>query len=58
VKDERKQLYFEAQKILLADLPIVPLWSQSDALGTRAEVKGVVIGPLNSLLVTDGYVES
>jgi peptide/nickel transport system substrate-binding protein len=58
VKDERKQLYFEAQKILLADLPIVPLWSQSDALGTRKEVKGVVIGPLNSLLVTDGYVES
>jgi peptide/nickel transport system substrate-binding protein len=56
-QDERTEYYFEAQKLFLEDLPWVPLWTSLQVIGTRAEVKGLKIGALDSIIVDDAWVE-
>jgi peptide/nickel transport system substrate-binding protein len=55
--DERTNIYFEAQKLILADCAMVPLWAKSTARGVRAEVKGYVPGPMGWGSYQDMYIE-
>lgn len=53
--DERAQHYFEAMKIALADVAVVPLWSAVTAWGTRAEVIDFHLGPKGYVTYHDAY---
>lgn len=56
---ERKRLYFEAQKIALADCACVPLWTDLDAIiGIRDEVKNFKLGPDSINVWVDCWVEN
>ncbi len=55
--EERKALYFEAQKIALADAAAIPLWTDLAVIMTRAEVKGFHLGPDNVFVWVDAWVE-
>jgi peptide/nickel transport system substrate-binding protein len=55
--DKRTAIYFEAQKKLLADCAMVPLWAKSTARGVRAEAKGYVPGPQGWGSYQDMYIE-
>jgi peptide/nickel transport system substrate-binding protein len=43
--DQRSAVYLEASELMLADPPMVPLWSIIPVLGARQEVKGFRWGP-------------
>lgn len=55
--DERKALYFEAQKVALADAAAIPLWTTLAVILTRAELKGHFLGPDNINVWVDAWVE-
>lgn len=57
-QDERKALYFEAQKLFLEDLPWVPLWSSVGVTATRAELKNFKLGADGTFIWEDAFVES
>lgn len=54
---ERKELYFEAQKIALADVAAIPLWSPATVTAASSSVKGFKLGPDNINVWTDAWVE-
>jgi peptide/nickel transport system substrate-binding protein len=55
---QRTQMYFEAQKIALADAVVVPLWTDPAAIiGIRDQVKGYKLGPQGVDVWTDAWVE-
>jgi peptide/nickel transport system substrate-binding protein len=54
---ERRELYFEAQKIALADVAAIPLWSPATVTAVRSSVKGFKLGPDSINVWTDAYVE-
>jgi peptide/nickel transport system substrate-binding protein len=55
-RGERTSLYFEAQKILLADAAIIPLYSSVSAVGVHG-VKGVKIATDYTKTYMDAYIE-
>jgi peptide/nickel transport system substrate-binding protein len=56
--EQRKQLYFEAQKLVLADAAVVPLWTDpANLVGIRDQVKGYKLGPQGIDVWTDAWVE-
>lgn len=56
--EERKALYFEAQKLALEDVMAVPLWTSITMIMTRSEVQGFYLGPDNINVWVDAWVES
>ena len=55
---QRKQLYFNAQKIILADAAVVPLWTEPAAIiGIRQQLKGYKLGPQGIDVWVDAWVE-
>jgi peptide/nickel transport system substrate-binding protein len=56
--DERKELYFEAQKLALEDVMAVPLWTSITMIMTREEVQGFYLGPDNINVWVDAWVEN
>lgn len=54
---ERKALYFEAQKVALADAAAIPLWTDLAVIMTRSEVQGFYLGPDNVNVWVDAWVE-
>lgn len=56
--EERKALYFEAQKLALEDVMAVPLWTSITMIMSRAEVQGFYLGPDNINVWVDAWVES
>ncbi|MDI3341370.1 MAG: ABC transporter substrate-binding protein [Sphaerobacter sp.] len=56
--DERAKLYFEAMKVMLKDVPIVPLWTQNVVVGVRKEIKGIKLDAQGYPIYHDGYFES
>ena len=55
---ERKELYFEAQKLFIEDLPWVPLWSPVGVTAIRAELKNFKLGADGTFIWEDAFVES
>jgi ABC-type transport system substrate-binding protein len=58
VLEERKELYFEAQKLALEDVMAVPIWTDLVVLMTSNDVKGFKLGPENINVWVDAWVES
>jgi peptide/nickel transport system substrate-binding protein len=55
--DARKELYFEAQKIALAEVMAVPLWTALGVVMTHSDIKGFKLGPENINVWVDAWVE-
>jgi peptide/nickel transport system substrate-binding protein len=53
----RDKLYSDAQKLLMQDLPWLPLYVPRDVIAVRAQVKGVVVGSMGRILLNDAWVE-
>jgi peptide/nickel transport system substrate-binding protein len=49
--DKRRDMYFRAQRLILEDGPFVTLGYPARAMGTRATVEGLKIGPLGDLVI-------
>jgi len=56
-QDERKKLYFDAQKLFLEDLPWVPMWTELAVTAVRKEVKGFHVGADLNPIWVDSWVE-
>jgi peptide/nickel transport system substrate-binding protein len=54
---ERKELYFEAQKLFLEDLPWAPMWTELQVTAVRSEVKGFHTGADLTFIWEDAWVE-
>lgn len=54
---ERKALYFEAQKVALADAAAIPLWTDLAVIMTRSEMQGFYLGPDNVNVWVDAWIE-
>jgi len=54
---ERKELYFEAQKLALEDVMAVPLWTDLAVVMTSSKVKGFHMGPEFVNVWVDAWVE-
>jgi ABC-type transport system substrate-binding protein len=53
---KRKQIYLEAQKLILAEAPWQPLYVPVDLLAISKKVDGAKIGYMGRLLVNDARV--
>lgn len=53
----RAELYSQAQAILIADQPWVPLYTPKDYIITRATVHDIVYGVMGRLLLNDAWIE-
>ena len=53
---KRNGLYVDAQKLIIADQPWVPLYSPIDTIAIRSTIKDVVIGPMGRVLLNDAWV--
>jgi peptide/nickel transport system substrate-binding protein len=56
-QEARMQVYYDAQKILLEDLPWVPLYMPIDKTAVAKRVKNAEIFPTGGLLLNDAYIE-
>jgi peptide/nickel transport system substrate-binding protein len=48
---KRREMYLKAQRLILEDAPFVTLGYAGRAMGTRASVEGLKIGPLGDLVI-------
>jgi peptide/nickel transport system substrate-binding protein len=55
---ERKELYFEAQKLALEDVMAVPIWTDLAVVMVHNDVKGFKLGPEAINVWVDAWVES
>jgi peptide/nickel transport system substrate-binding protein len=55
--EARKQLYVEAQEIILGEAPWQPLYNPVDILAFREEVQDPIIGHMGRLLLNDAWIE-
>jgi len=55
--DERKALYFEAQKIALAQVMAVPIWTDLAVVMTSAKMQGFKLGPESINVWVDSWIE-
>lgn len=56
-QEARMQVYYDAQKILLEDLPWVPLYMPIIKTAVAKRVQGVQMFPTGSLLLNDAYID-
>jgi peptide/nickel transport system substrate-binding protein len=56
-QEERMKVYYDAQKILLEDLPWVPLYMPIIKTAVAKRVQGVQMFPTGTLLLHDAYIE-
>lgn len=56
-QDERSALYFEANKVALADVAAIPLWTTLAATGVRGELKDFKTGPTGTAIFEDAYFD-
>jgi len=54
---ERCRLYFEAMKVMLRDVAMVPLWSPVSVVAARKEVKGFKVGPQGIYVYEDAVID-
>ena len=47
--DKRRQIYVNAQRFVLSDAPFVTLGYAQAAIGAKAGVQGLAVGPLGDL---------
>jgi len=52
-QEKRKQLYVEAQKIILEEAPWQPLYTPKDVIAIRKGIENVVIGSMGRVLLND-----
>jgi peptide/nickel transport system substrate-binding protein len=52
----RDQLYFDAQKLLMDELPWLPLYVPRDVIAVRATIQDVVAGQMGRILLNDARV--
>jgi peptide/nickel transport system substrate-binding protein len=55
-ESKRKQIYIEAQKIILQDAPWQPLYVPTDVLAISKRIEGVKIGYMGRMLVNDARI--
>jgi len=55
--DARAQLYVEAQKLLLEDMPWIPLYEPVNVIAISGRVQDAVIGPMGRVLLNDARVK-
>lgn len=53
---ERDQLYSDAQRLLMQDLPWLALYVPRDVIAVRAAVQDVVVGSMGRILLNDAWV--
>lgn len=53
----RNQLYSQAQQILMADQPWIPLYSPKDYIVARSSVQGLLFGPMGRLVLTQAWIQ-
>ena len=56
--DQRMQIYYQAQQLLIQDMPWVPLFMPIDKTAVSSRVKGVSIFPTGGLLLNDATIGS
>ena len=56
-QEARMQVYFEAQKMLLEDLPWIPLYMPISKTAVAKRIKNVDVFPTGGLLLNDAYIE-
>jgi peptide/nickel transport system substrate-binding protein len=56
-QEARMQVYYDAQKVLLEDLPWVPLFMPIAKTAIAKRVQGVQVFPTGGLLLNDAYIE-
>jgi peptide/nickel transport system substrate-binding protein len=54
--DARAQLYVEAQKLLMQDMPWIPLYEPVNVIAISGRVQDTVIGPMGRVLLNDARV--
>lgn len=54
-KDERFEIFREAQEIAFDELPWIPLWNLVYFAGTSRDVEGLIVDPLGKLVIVDCY---
>jgi peptide/nickel transport system substrate-binding protein len=54
--DARAQLYVEAQKLLMQDMPWIPLYEPVNVIAISGRVQDAVIGPMGRVLLNDARV--
>jgi len=52
----RMEIYREAQELIMADLPIIPLWQASELHATRSNVGGFSVTPSGSLPLWNVFI--
>lgn len=55
-RTQRTELYFEAQKALLADVAMVPIATYIGTTAVRKEVRGFRLGPQGAYVLDDVYI--
>lgn len=53
----RGDLYSQAQQILIVDQPWIPLYTPTDYMVMRVNLRGVILGPMGRLLLTDAWLQ-
>lgn len=56
-QEDRMEVYYKAQEILLEDLPWVPLYMPITKTAVNARVKGLQVFPTGGFLKNDAYIE-
>ena len=49
--DKRRDLYLKASRMILADAPFVTLGYPQRAMGAKAGVDGLLVGPLGDVVI-------
>lgn len=52
----RNQLYSQAQRILIAEHPWIPLYIPKDYIVLRSTIEGMVLGPMGRMVLTEAWL--
>ncbi|PKN84842.1 MAG: hypothetical protein CVU46_12905, partial [Chloroflexi bacterium HGW-Chloroflexi-8] len=53
----RNQLYSQAQRILIAEQPWIPLYTPKDYIAMRSSITGMLLGPMGRMVLTDAWLK-
>jgi oligopeptide transport system substrate-binding protein len=54
---KRSEMLHQAEDLLMADMPIIPLWHTKQTRGIKSYVKGVRVSPLRFIYFDKAYIE-
>lgn len=54
---KRSEMLHQAEDVLMADMPIIPLWHTKQTRGIKSYVKGVRVSPLRFIYFDKAYIE-